>query len=264
MNLYIPEIGDRFKLEEDWTFTLYNEQRNWDFYALLVDESIKTMSWSEQKKNVKDTQVTLPKGTVLKVDRIYIRQGADKYSSLTFYAEIGEGGTGSFGKPKHPRFWAKLSDCNKIKYTKEGMIKHRNLKLDTDFYTTKTGDYVSTYQIQDALGEEHTQDSYSTGEKSYQGIVIGDDREHTLVVREGGKELTRFKILKKITIKSTKTTRRVYGILGTSKDVPAYSHRVGKVEYTLKTENGEILGTWGSMTTVRKKAKEWVLENIPN
>lgn len=60
---------------------------------------------------VEFAQVTLPKDTVLKIDRIYIRKGGADYDSLSFFAE-------------HPslsgkkRFWAKLNDVNQIQFTK--------------------------------------------------------------------------------------------------------------------------------------------------
>jgi hypothetical protein len=34
MKLYVPELGDMLKLTEDWTFTLYNEQRNKTLWQL--------------------------------------------------------------------------------------------------------------------------------------------------------------------------------------------------------------------------------------
>lgn len=61
--------------------------------------------------------VTLPKDTLLKIDRIYIRKGAEEYSSLTFIINSLPVIT---GKPfsRKPRFWAKLSDCNNINFEK--------------------------------------------------------------------------------------------------------------------------------------------------
>lgn len=53
----------------------------------------------------KSLLITLPKGTKLKVDRVYIRKNAKDFSSLTFFASIGG---------KKIRFWASLEDCNKI------------------------------------------------------------------------------------------------------------------------------------------------------
>ncbi len=56
-------------------------------------------------KNIKDKQFTIPKNTVLEVDRIYIRKGASGFSSITF-KWIKDG--------KTVRFWAKLNDVNSI------------------------------------------------------------------------------------------------------------------------------------------------------
>lgn len=55
---------------------------------------------------------TLPKGTQLKIDRIYIRKGQDEYSSITFYIEDCPDKT--FKPKKKIRFWVKLSDVNNI------------------------------------------------------------------------------------------------------------------------------------------------------
>lgn len=71
---------------------------------------------------VKEIPITLPAGTVLAVDRIYIRKGASDYSSITFYAkglgesEITNRWSGKTTKWKAQRFWAKLSDCNQIEF----------------------------------------------------------------------------------------------------------------------------------------------------
>lgn len=81
-----------------------------------------------EKIAVKELKVTLKKGTVLSVDRIYIRKGASDYSSITFYAknlgEMTRVSTGLYGngktkKVKAFRFWAKLSDCNNIEFSKD-------------------------------------------------------------------------------------------------------------------------------------------------
>lgn len=53
--------------------------------------------------------ITLPKDTILKVDRIYIRKGKgmSDYSSITFYAQLP-------GVKKKMRFFAHLNDVNTI------------------------------------------------------------------------------------------------------------------------------------------------------
>jgi hypothetical protein len=48
---------------------------------------------------------TLPKGTVLELDRIYIRKGAKEFSSTTFKL-----------RKEKVRFWVKLADANRIEF----------------------------------------------------------------------------------------------------------------------------------------------------
>jgi hypothetical protein len=79
--------------------------------------------WKDRAENlaVKSVDVFLPKGTVLAVDRIYIRKGVSDYSSISFWAKgLGECEIkkrwSSKTKWKSQRFWAKLSDCNKIEF----------------------------------------------------------------------------------------------------------------------------------------------------
>lgn len=62
--------------------------------------------------------VTLLKGTVLKIDRIYIRKGAEEYSSITFYVWSKPGPVAANASKKKSRFWAKLADCNNINFEK--------------------------------------------------------------------------------------------------------------------------------------------------
>lgn len=148
--LYVPAIGDRLELTKDWEFRLHHEYRNETMFAALglkYDDRY----WSNRPKAV---TVTLPQGTVLRVDRIYIRQGLDEFSSMSFFAEglRGQISRGTlnyvpvpasdkgkkdvvyYGKcPGIPsgyakrvlktkttkravRFWAKLDDCNCIEF----------------------------------------------------------------------------------------------------------------------------------------------------
>lgn len=103
MNLFIPEIGTKLKLTASWTFVLCGESRNAKLFQLLG----KTMSYRCNEV------VTIPEGTTLSVDRIYIRKGVSNYSSVTFTIPKDV-------NKKHPlagsRFWAKLSDANKIEF----------------------------------------------------------------------------------------------------------------------------------------------------
>jgi hypothetical protein len=144
--LFIPNIGTLLILAEDWTFKLYFEDRNksmieafggkksvyWGYRSLsaenFVDNEIpacveyeKAMTpeeLSDAYKSYKATnsednpfiRVTLPKDTQLKLDRIYIRQGAESFSSITFRTTK----ISPDKKFASKRFWAKLKDANEI------------------------------------------------------------------------------------------------------------------------------------------------------
>jgi hypothetical protein len=67
--------------------------------------------------------VTLPAGTILKVDRVYIRKNNSDYSSVTFISpNLGEVNInlrgGKTKKLTKIRFWARLSDINTIECEK--------------------------------------------------------------------------------------------------------------------------------------------------
>ena len=89
MKLYIPEIGDTFKLSNDWTFNCIQEYRNQEFL---------------KNNNLVAGNVTLSKDSILKVARIYIRKGNKDFSSVTFFVK------GTY----NGRFFARLADVNKM------------------------------------------------------------------------------------------------------------------------------------------------------
>jgi len=127
MKLYIPEIGNQLRLTSDWTFGLYNEDRNATLMEKLGD--IRKTTWGGN--NYGTIPCTIPAGAVLKVDRIYIRKGISEYSSITFLW-VGERtepreelrdprywGEAKVKIPRKPvRFWAKLDDVNNIEFDK--------------------------------------------------------------------------------------------------------------------------------------------------
>lgn len=133
MKLYIPEISNELRLLTDWTFDLYNEDRNSTLMEFVKDP--RKISWS-MDRDYGAIPCTIPAGSILKVDRIYIRKGKDEYSSITFYwkgmrtnskmverfytAYYGSHHTKSTEMVKKParavRFWAKLDDVNKIEF----------------------------------------------------------------------------------------------------------------------------------------------------
>ena len=80
MKLYIPAIGDRLVLTKDWEFLLYLERRNTAFAKehKLVDEKFGESYWDAFEdgrygNRLKSVTASLPKGTTLEVDRVYIR-----------------------------------------------------------------------------------------------------------------------------------------------------------------------------------------------
>ena len=133
MKLYIPEIGDVIRLTQDWTFDLYNEYRNSTMMERIGDTRDTACSW---ENNFNSIPVTVPAGSELKVDRIYIRKGKEDCSSITFLW-MGEKTNPKMvkkfavafgvGAPvrtdyeiKRPartvRFWAKLTDVNNLEF----------------------------------------------------------------------------------------------------------------------------------------------------
>tara|TARA_B100000745_G_scaffold300572_1_gene255428 strand:- start:5709 stop:6068 length:360 start_codon:yes stop_codon:yes gene_type:complete len=112
MRLYIPEIGDVMQLDQEWTFTLQGEYRNERFGKKM---GVSITEW-KYHGDFETADVTLPAGSLLKVDRIYIRKGADRFSSITFYAypasEAHRQKRKSLG-----RFWVKLQDVNQINFS---------------------------------------------------------------------------------------------------------------------------------------------------
>ncbi len=96
MKLWIPSIGDLITLSEDVVLLVPWESRN---RKLL--ERLGAVPY-------KDTPVFLSKGTVLAIDRIYIRKGKSAYDSITFRV--------TSGPLAKNRFWVKLSEARKIDF----------------------------------------------------------------------------------------------------------------------------------------------------
>lgn len=108
---YIPSIGDKIILEEDWECTIFFEHRNSKFIKKARPDAVPKENYWMYRSDGSSVMVTFPKGTVLTIDRIYIRKGKGEWDSVTF------------NMPKQPkvapfngRFWAKLEDVNEIKF----------------------------------------------------------------------------------------------------------------------------------------------------
>jgi len=118
VRITIPTIGSDMILAEPWAFMLFHEGRNSKFLEALGFEygqgtEIDTGRTNWNGNKVKDTasEVVLPAGARLKVARIYIKNGAGAFDSVTF--SIRKGGWPN-DKTKRGRFWAKLNDVNRI------------------------------------------------------------------------------------------------------------------------------------------------------
>ncbi len=129
MQLYIPACGDRITLSDPWTFTLYSEYRNVEFGKILglIPKDQNRYS-SYYGKDLVGYQATLPAGTILECDRVYIRtfnkaniREANDYDSITWRV-IRPNGKAA---PKQ-RFWTKLSECCAIQYDPETLLPYRN------------------------------------------------------------------------------------------------------------------------------------------
>lgn len=122
----IPSLGSVLTLDSDWSFDLHAERRNEVFgvkMGVAQNPSGKPGGWSHTWNNDVNP-ITLPKDTVLVVDRIYIRKGSgfSDFDSISFYVTssplfTGPGVKQPFkknGTLSYGRFWAKLKDVNKI------------------------------------------------------------------------------------------------------------------------------------------------------
>lgn len=118
MELYIPPLGTKLQLTRPWTFLLHGEYRNHTLFTHLgipkVSRKIEITHYRYHE--YADRVVTLPSGTVLTVDRIYIRKGGVDFNSVTFFLPKEKRkqphGIGASGKAV--RFWVKLASVNTI------------------------------------------------------------------------------------------------------------------------------------------------------
>jgi len=110
--IFIPDIGTVIQLATDWTFRLYYENRNFKFLESLGKKF--SRYWRDQDET-KYVEVMIKERSELTVDRIYIRKGSGEFSSITFYLKKGSDVVVDGKTIKtQGRFWAKLSDVNKM------------------------------------------------------------------------------------------------------------------------------------------------------
>lgn len=139
MKLMMPTVGSKLKLLEPWTFCLFHERRN-DSLGIRLGLNPNTFGYGKfvfddkhvQRSVYAVSNVTLPAGTTLKVERIYIKRGSSDYDSLTFTVQscpiqlnevectslfkISNPDSGRTNRNSKPRFWVKLYDANSIQF----------------------------------------------------------------------------------------------------------------------------------------------------
>jgi hypothetical protein len=86
------------------------EYRNRSLWDLVTDTSVEFIP-AIHRRAQGEAKVSMPIGTILKVARIFIRQGAHNYDSVTF-----TGGYHHHGTVRKVRFWVSLKDANNIQY----------------------------------------------------------------------------------------------------------------------------------------------------
>lgn len=232
MKLYVPEIGDQICLTNDWTFDLYEEYRNESLFKKM-DPTVKCRyGYTENKK-----PVTIPKGTLLKIDRIYIRKGISEYSSLTFYVGSGEW--------KGARFWAKLSDVNNIEFDEA----KTEIAIKVSFSKSHTSSEV------DRILQENSYYDYKTWVR-YNGCKI--------TAKVNNKPLVEITPLWETENLSIEECKLLNGPKSDSWGRHSYTPadvKITKYELTARLLTGEIIGTATTTTALAKKIKAYFKEN---
>jgi hypothetical protein len=161
IRFHMPALGDRVRLVDSLTFRLHAEYRNHSLFEALglieqkKGREVAGAGWPGMERYYSEYKldpgtakaprthgeyqigwatVALPPGTVLQLDRIYIRKGASDFDSLTFLvvdspdARLAPKGK----KPKgfvtgKVRFWIKLQE---MQGTAVEWLEHEPVKLE--------------------------------------------------------------------------------------------------------------------------------------
>ena len=106
--VWIPRCGDGIRLAKPWTAILLSEHRNVEMYRVAAGLPSVGSRWSKDAMPQRYT-VTFRAGTELVFDRVYIRQGADSFASVTFIVK-----DDADGKLVGQRFWVTVDNANEI------------------------------------------------------------------------------------------------------------------------------------------------------
>lgn len=101
--VFIPQVGDKIELSQNWNCKISNERRNSSvFDSLGVDVS---------QQGGSNIDITFPKGTIFKVTRLYVRAPASSYDSLTLAVV-----SSPIKKLAKAKFWVKIMDANNMEF----------------------------------------------------------------------------------------------------------------------------------------------------
>lgn len=91
------------------------ERKYWEDPAdEKLHEETRDKLWEESRNP--HVSFVLPAGSLLSIDRIYIRKGVKEFSSLTFYLKETTWKPLAKKKKGATRFWAKLQDVNNVEF----------------------------------------------------------------------------------------------------------------------------------------------------
>lgn len=130
MKMFIPEIGTKIQLTENWNFTICSENANKSIIkkmAMPIDLSIarirdyllkqNRITQEEYDSNPYEINISLEKGTVLCIEKVNLRRAKGLYK--TEYDSVSFRIPKKCGNPKQiesARFRVNLSDVNKINF----------------------------------------------------------------------------------------------------------------------------------------------------
>jgi hypothetical protein len=216
MYLQIPDIGDKLVLSESWDFHLYYEYRNESLLEAILGKKVNV--WVRKTKMI---DCSLPKGTVLVVDRVYIRKGLKDFSSLSFRID-----SCLCSSVEKKRFWAKLSEVNMMQVEN---VKVKKFVPSLDFFwLERKNDYYSDHDFR----------------KRNEPKIF--EHEVSIYSRNGKDHNEEFKVIQHITL--------------SDRDSGSTGRHIEKVEYIVKSLKGKILFSTNSITTLKSKTKELHIE----
>jgi len=120
---FIPELGTKIKNPDDWTFSVIVDHRN---MCLFEAENVPfPTKWTNPTFQKHAFNKTFPKDSIFQIDRIYVRKGAEEWSSVSLF--ILETTDPKFSTKKRApfskemifgRFFCPLDDFNRGKFVK--------------------------------------------------------------------------------------------------------------------------------------------------